>query len=224
VLTAAEASGGARACTEMATDYAKVRQQFGRPIGTFGPVKHHCANMLAATEQATAGAWGAARADLDDAQAELAAATACCLALPAFAFCAKQNIHVHGGIGYTWEHDAHLDLRRAVALEALMGPVDRAREDVVRLLGRGVRTKDRIELPPEADAFREEVRSFVDRYRALPKADKFLLRLDGHARLVRRKQRYVVADADHEEPGELGRDSPRASWDSRKARATRASS
>ena len=106
----------------MAAEYAKERRQFGRPIGTFGPVKHHCANMLVATEQATAGAWGAARADLDDEQAELAAATACCLALPAFAFCAKLNIQVHGGIGYTWEHDAHLYLRRAIALEALIGP------------------------------------------------------------------------------------------------------
>ncbi len=171
-LTAAEAAGGARGCTEMATRYAKERQQFGRPIGTFGPVKHHCANMLVATEQATAGAWGAARADLDEEQAELAAATASCLALPAFAFCARQNIQVHGGIGYTWEHDAHLYLRRAIALEALMGPVDRAREDVVRLLGRGVRTKATIDLPPEADAFREEVRAFVDRYRALPDEDK----------------------------------------------------
>jgi alkylation response protein AidB-like acyl-CoA dehydrogenase len=172
VLCAAEAAGGARACTEMATEYAKVREQFGRPIGTFGPVKHHCANMLVATEQATAGAWGAARADLDDEQAELAAATASCLALPAFMFCARQNIQVHGGIGYTWEHDAHLYLRRAIALEALMGPVARAREDVVRLMGRGVRTKATIELPPEAEAFREEVRAFVDRYRELPKEDR----------------------------------------------------
>jgi alkylation response protein AidB-like acyl-CoA dehydrogenase len=171
-LAAAEAAGGARACTEMAAEYAKERQQFGRPIGTFGPVKHHCANMLVATEQATAGAWGAARADLDDEQAELAAATACCLALPAFSFCAKLNIQVHGGIGYTWEHDAHLYLRRAIALEALMGPIDRARESVVRLMGRGVRTRTTIELPAEAEAFREDVRSFVDVYRALPEQDK----------------------------------------------------
>ena len=171
-LAAAEAAGGARACTEMAAEYAKERQQFGRPIGTFGPVKHHCANMLVATEQATAGAWGAARADLDDDEAELAAATACCLALPAFSFCAKLNIQVHGGIGYTWEHDAHLYLRRAIALEALMGPIDRARESVVRLMGRGVRTRTTIELPAEAEAFREDVRSFVDVYRALPEQDK----------------------------------------------------
>jgi alkylation response protein AidB-like acyl-CoA dehydrogenase len=171
-LGAAEAAGGARACTEMATAYAKERRQFGRPIGTFGPVKHHCANMLAATEQATAGAWGAARVDLDDAQADLAAAIACSLALPAFAFCAKQNIQVHGGIGYTWEHDAHLYLRRAIATEGFLGPVSRAREDVVRLMGEGTRTRDTIELPPEADAFRDEARAFVERYRALPKDEK----------------------------------------------------
>jgi alkylation response protein AidB-like acyl-CoA dehydrogenase len=171
-LSAAEAAGGARACTEMATAYAKERQQFGRPIGTFGPVKHHCANMLAATEQATAGAWGAARVDLDDGQADLAAATACSLALPAFAFCAKQNIQVHGGIGYTWEHDAHLYLRRAIATEAFFGPVTRAHEDVVRLMGEGTRTKDTIELPAEADSFREEARSFVERYRGLPKEEQ----------------------------------------------------
>jgi alkylation response protein AidB-like acyl-CoA dehydrogenase len=156
----------------MATEYAKQRKQFGRPIGTFGPVKHHCANMLVATEEATAGAWGAARADLDDAQADLAAATACSLALPAFAFCSKLNVQVHGGIGYTWEHDAHLYVRRAIALEALVGPVDEAREDVVRLMGAGARTKATIELPAEADAFREEVRVFVEQYRALPETDR----------------------------------------------------
>lgn len=171
-LAAAEAAGGARACTEMASEYAKVRQQFGRPIGAFGPVKHHCANMLVATEQAAAGAWGAARADLDEAEAELAAATACCLALPAFTFCAHQNIQVHGGIGYTWEHDAHLYLRRAIVLEALIGPVDRARRDVARNLAHGVRTKSTIDLPSEADAFREEVRAFVEQYRSLPKDER----------------------------------------------------
>jgi len=172
VLAAAEAAGGARACTEMATAYAKEREQFGRPIGAFGPVKHHCANMLVATEQATAGAWGAARADLDDEQAELAAAIACSLALPAFAFCASQNVQVHGGIGYTWEHPAHLFVRRAIALEALFGPVSAAREDVVRLVGRGVCTRVTIELPAEADGFRRDARAFVERYRTLPEYER----------------------------------------------------
>ncbi|HIF96488.1 MAG TPA: acyl-CoA dehydrogenase [Myxococcales bacterium] len=171
-LCAAEAAGGARACTEMATAYAKERVQFGRPIGTFGPVKHHCANMLVATEQATAGAWGAAREDLSPDEAEFAAATACGLALPAFVFCAKQNIQVHGGIGYTWEHDAHLYLRRAIALDSLMGSVDLAREDIVRLMARGVRTKATIELPPEAEAYREEARAVAKQVAALSKEAK----------------------------------------------------
>ena len=171
-LSAAEAAGGARACTEMATAYAKERVQFGRPIGTFGPVKHHCANMLVATEQATAGAWGAARENLSRDEAELAGAIACGLALPAFVFCAKQNIQIHGGIGYTWEHDAHLYLRRAIALESLMGSVDLAREDIVRLMARGVRTKAAIELPPEAEAYREDARAVAKQVAGLSKDAK----------------------------------------------------
>ena len=171
-LSAAEAAGGAHACTEMATAYAKERVQFGRPIGTFGPVKHHCANMLVAAEQATAGAWGAAREDLSPEEAELAAAVASSLALPAFEGNAKLNIQVHGGIGYTWEHDAHLYLRRAVALESLMGPVGQARQDAVRLLGEGVRTKVSVALPPEAEGFREEARAAAERLGGLPKDER----------------------------------------------------
>ncbi len=171
-LAAAEAAGGARACTEMATAYAKERVQFGRPIGTFGPVKHHCADMLVATEQATAGAWGATREDLREDEAALAAAVAHALALPAFAFCARQNIQVHGGIGYTWEHDAHLYLRRAIALEAFVGPSARAREEVVQSMRRGVRTRTTVTLPAEAERFREEARAFVGRYRSLPREER----------------------------------------------------
>ena len=132
-LAAAEAAGAARACTEMATAYARERVQFGRPIGTFGPVKHHCANMLVATEQATAGAWNAARAGARRPTSPSSPRRSpCSLALPASAFCAQsQNIQVHGGIGYTWEHDAHLYLRRAIALESL----DRPRRSRAR--GRG---------------------------------------------------------------------------------------
>jgi len=172
VLSAAEAAGGARACTEMATEYAKERVQFGRPIGTFQAVKHHCANMLVATEQATAGAWGAARGDLDKDEAELAAAIAASLALPGFVYCAELNIQVHGGIGFTWEHDAHLYLRRANALIALVGPADAAREDVTMWMSRGVRTRTTIELPPEAEPIRAEVRRFATEYSALPDDQK----------------------------------------------------
>jgi len=168
-LAAAEAAGAARACTEMATAYAKERVQFGRPIGTFGPVKHHCANMLVATEMATAGAWGATRNDLGAAETELAAAIASSLALPGFAFCARLNVQIHGGVGYTWEHDAHLYLRRALALESVMGPVARARQEVTRWVTRGVKTKTTIALPPEAEPFRAEARRFVEEYQSLPK-------------------------------------------------------
>jgi alkylation response protein AidB-like acyl-CoA dehydrogenase len=156
----------------MAAEYAKQREQFGRPIGTFQAVKHHCANMLVATEQATASAWAAVRPNLAGDEASLAAAIACGLALPAFEDCAQLNIQVHGGVGFTWEYDAHLYLRRAIALQALMGPADEAREDVARLMGAGVRARATIELPPEAEAIREEVREFAQSYRKLPKEQR----------------------------------------------------
>jgi alkylation response protein AidB-like acyl-CoA dehydrogenase len=167
ILAAAEASGGAHACTEMASEYAKVREQFGRPIGTFQAVKHHCANMVVDAESATAVAWDAARAALEDRQAEWASAIAASVALPAFARCCQLNVQVHGGIGYTWEHDAHLYVRRSGALSALFD-ADRAHEDVTRLSAQGVRRSDAIDLPPEAEAFRAEVREFIARYAALP--------------------------------------------------------
>ena len=114
-LLAAEAVGGASDCVDAAVDYAKVRQQFGRTIATFQAVKHHCANMLVAAESAIAAVWDASRAaSEDEEQFRLAAAVAAALALPAYARNAELNIQVHGGIGFTWEHDAHLHLRRAL--------------------------------------------------------------------------------------------------------------
>jgi alkylation response protein AidB-like acyl-CoA dehydrogenase len=170
-MAAAEASGGAHACVEMATAYAKVRVQFGRPIGTFQAIKHHCTNMLVDAEQATASAWDAARASAEDNQAELASAVAAGLALPAFARCCQLNVQVHGGIGYTWEHDAHLYVRRSGALSALFGS-DSALEDVVRLTAAGVKRSYAIDLPPEAEAFRSEVREFVARLQSVPEVHR----------------------------------------------------
>src|SRR5215472_9618002 len=121
VLLAAEATGVARECTEMATAYAKVREQFGRPIAMFQAVKHHIANMLVATELATAAVWDAARAWASGGeQLTYAAAIAATLALDGADLCANLNTQVHGGIGFTWEHDAHLYLRRATAIEAII--------------------------------------------------------------------------------------------------------
>ena len=170
-LAAAEAAGGAHACTEMASEYAKVREQFGRTIGTFQAVKHHCVNMLVDAEQATAAAWDAARAGGDIDQAELASAVAASLALPAFARCCQLNVQVHGGIGYTWEHDAHLYVRRSGALSALFS-AERALEDVTRLAAAGVKRTYAIELPPEAETFRAEVIQFVEQYTPLPEDRK----------------------------------------------------
>src|SRR5581483_1974761 len=121
VLAAAEAAGIASACTEMAVAYAKEREQFGRTIGTFQAVKHLCADMLVEAEMATAAAWDAARCDPADPGSELACAVAAARALPAAVENAQRNIQVHGGIGFTWEHDAGIYLRRANSLAALVG-------------------------------------------------------------------------------------------------------
>ena len=113
---AAEAVGGVAEVTTHAAEYAKAREQFGRPIATFQAVKHHCANMLVAAELATAAAWDAGRAASGGGdQFSYTGAIAATLAVPAAVSNAQLNIQVHGGIGFTWEHDAHLYLRRAAA-------------------------------------------------------------------------------------------------------------
>ncbi len=170
VLLAAEATGVASECTEQAAAYAKVRVQFGRPIATFEAVKHHCANMLVATELATAAVWDAARAASEGGdQFSLAAAEAAALALVAADECANLNIQVHGGIGFTWEHDAHLYLRRATALEAIAGGEAAAR-DVTDHVRRGTRRIRTIDLPPEAEPMRDEVRAFAEQVHGLDAA------------------------------------------------------
>src|SRR5215475_11567854 len=125
VLLAAEACGIADWAVSTAAAYAKIRHQFGRPIGQFQGVKHRCAWMLTAAEQAAAAAWDAARALDDpapgDGAADFAAATAALVAVDAAVTCAHECIQVLGGIGYTCEHDAHLYYRRALSLRALLG-------------------------------------------------------------------------------------------------------
>ncbi|SHN43093.1 acyl-CoA dehydrogenase [Cryptosporangium aurantiacum] len=168
-LAAAEAAGGAHATLAMALEYAKVREQFGRTIGSFQAVKHHLADMLVAAETATAAAWDAARAAAGDpAQADLASAVAAAIALSAYQFTAQKNIQILGGIGFTWEHDAHLYLRRAVTLAALWGPVAAAEDDVAAAALAGVRREYAVDLPPEAETYRSEARTFVASYREAP--------------------------------------------------------
>ena len=120
-LFAAEAAGVAAWCSGTAAGYAGTRRQFGRPIGSFQAVKHLCATMACRAERAAALAWDAARAADVPAGHPLAAAAAAALALDDAVDNAKDCIQVLGGIGFTWEHDAHLYLRRALALRQLLG-------------------------------------------------------------------------------------------------------
>ena len=122
VALAAEQAGGARRCLEMSAGYARTRVQFGRPIGSFQAVKHKCADMLARVELAEASAREAARlADEQAAEFPVAAATAHICCSQSYVFAATENIQVHGGIGFTWEHPAHLYFRRARSSELLFG-------------------------------------------------------------------------------------------------------
>jgi alkylation response protein AidB-like acyl-CoA dehydrogenase len=122
VALAAEQAGGARRCLEMSAEYARTRFQFGRAIGTFQAIKHKCADMLARVELAEAAAREAARlADEEAAEFPVAAATAHISASRAYMFAAAENIQVHGGIGFTWEHPAHLYFRRAKSSGLLFG-------------------------------------------------------------------------------------------------------
>jgi alkylation response protein AidB-like acyl-CoA dehydrogenase len=166
-VLAAEAVGVAAETTEQAAEYAKARQQFGRPIATFQAVKHHCANMLVAAELATAATWDAGRAGIGGGdQFSYTAAIAAVLAVPAAVGNANLNIQVHGGIGFTWEHDAHLYLRRAAAVAAVLD-TERAAVEVTGLVRRGVRRAAAIELPPEAEPVRAAIGPDVARLRDL---------------------------------------------------------
>jgi alkylation response protein AidB-like acyl-CoA dehydrogenase len=122
VALGAEQAGGARRCLQMSAGYARTRFQFGRPIGSFQAVKHKCADMLVRVELAEAAAREAARL-ADEAAAEfgVAAATTHICCSQAYLFAATENIQVHGGIGFTWEHPAHLYFRRAKSSELLFG-------------------------------------------------------------------------------------------------------
>ena len=162
-LFAAEAVGGASDCVDASVEYAKVREQFGRTIATFQAVKHHCANMLVAAESAVAVVWDAARAaGEDEQQFRLIAAAAATLAFPAYVRNSELNIQVHGGIGFTWEHDAHLHLRRALTLQSLLGG-DGPATDTYAMTASDVSRANSLDLPAEAEAMRAEIRAEAQR-------------------------------------------------------------
>ncbi|WP_433564272.1 acyl-CoA dehydrogenase [Nocardia sp. CA-151230] len=151
-LVAAEAAGIAGWCLETATEYAKVREQFGRKIGEFQAVKHICAWMLCRAEQIRAVAADAAAAvDSGSAELQLAAAVALSMSLDAAVENAKDCIQVLGGIGFTWEHDAHLYLRRATALRQLLGGTARWRARVAELTLAGMRRTVGVDLGADGE-------------------------------------------------------------------------
>ena len=177
-LLSAECVGVARWATETASEYAKIREQFGRPIGQFQAIKHKCAGMIAETERATAAVWDAARA-IDEfiggnaeASYEFAAAVAATLAPVAAQHCAQDCIQVHGGIGFTWEHDTNVYYRRAIVLAACFGrAADYPQQVVDTATTTGMRSIN-IDLDPDTEKLRDEIRAEVAALKALPKDER----------------------------------------------------
>ncbi|MEO5874767.1 MAG: acyl-CoA dehydrogenase [Streptosporangiaceae bacterium] len=162
VLLGAEAAGTASWCVTTAAEYAKVREQFGRPIGQFQGVKHKAARMLISLEQARATVWDAARA-LNEAapEAGFAAGVAAVIAPDAGVQTAKDAIQILGGIGFTWEHEAHLYLRRALTLRALLGPAKEWAGSVAALALDGGRRAVELELDADSEPIRDRVRAEI---------------------------------------------------------------
>ncbi|GAA0337201.1 acyl-CoA dehydrogenase [Actinoallomurus spadix] len=168
LLIGAEAVGLADWCVTTAAEYAKVREQFGRPIGQFQGVKHKCARMLIDLEKARAAVWDAARACDDPAdESRFAAGVAAVIAPDAALRCARDCIQVLGGIGFTWEHEAHLYLRRASTLRVLLGPGKEWAGQVARLALDGVRRAVEVELDEDTEPLRDRVRAEVEELAAI---------------------------------------------------------
>jgi alkylation response protein AidB-like acyl-CoA dehydrogenase len=131
----AEMCGGAQKVLEMSVDYAKVREQFGRPIGSFQAIQHKCANMLVEVESSKSATYYAAWAVANDvAEAPLAAAMAKAYCSDAYRHTAGEGIQIHGGIGFTWEHDMHIYFKRAKSSEVTFGDATWNREIVAQLI------------------------------------------------------------------------------------------
>ncbi len=132
----AEMCGGAQKVLEMSVDYAKVREQFGRPIGSFQAIQHKCANMLVEVESSKSATYYAAWAVANDVpEAPLAAAMAKAYCSDAYRHTSGEGIQIHGGIGFTWEHDMHIYFKRAKSSEVTFGDATWNREIVAQLIG-----------------------------------------------------------------------------------------
>jgi 3-oxochol-4-en-24-oyl-CoA dehydrogenase len=180
-LLSAEAIGVARWATDTASQYAKIREQFGRPIGQFQAIKHKCAEMIADTERATAAVWDAARAidearqnnwDIVGSGVEFAAAVAATLAPAAAQRCAQDCIQVHGGIGFTWEHDTNVYYRRALMLAACFGRSSEYPQKVVDTATTSGMRAVNIDLDPDTEKLRAEIRAEVAALKAMERGPR----------------------------------------------------
>jgi alkylation response protein AidB-like acyl-CoA dehydrogenase len=136
IALSAEQLGGAQRALDMAVGYAKTRQQFGRPIGSFQAIKHRCADLLAEVESLRSAVAYAASAVADDSsEIPVVASLVKAYASEVFFHVAAENIQIHGGIGFTWEHDAHLYLKRAKASELFLGDGSYHRERLAQRIG-----------------------------------------------------------------------------------------
>ncbi|MHB8438946.1 MAG: acyl-CoA dehydrogenase family protein [Acidimicrobiales bacterium] len=136
VALAAEQVGGAQKCLDMSVEYAKTRIQFGRPIGSFQAIKHKCADMLLEVESAKSAAYYAGWAAAEDSdELPVVASLAKSYCSEAYFHAAAENIQIHGGIGFTWEHDAHLYFKRAKSSELLFGDPTYHRELLAQRIG-----------------------------------------------------------------------------------------
>jgi alkylation response protein AidB-like acyl-CoA dehydrogenase len=136
VALAAEQVGGAQKVLEMSVEYAKVRVQFGRPIGSFQAIKHKCADMLLEVESAKSAAYYAmwAASEMNE-ELPVVASLAKAYCSDAYFHAAAENIQIHGGIGFTWEHPAHLYFKRAKTDELLFGDPTYHREQLAQRIG-----------------------------------------------------------------------------------------
>jgi 3-oxochol-4-en-24-oyl-CoA dehydrogenase len=168
-VLAAEAAGLARWQLETAAEYAKVREQFGKPIGSFQAVKHMCAEMLLRSQQVAVAASDVAEAAIegDAAQLSIAAAVAAAAAIDAAKHNGRDCIQVLGGIGFTWEHDAHLYLRRAYATAQILGGHGTWLRRVAALTRSGLRRQLHVDTGA-AEAIRPEIAAVVAQIAALP--------------------------------------------------------
>jgi len=174
-LAAAEASGLAAWCLDTAVEYAKVREQFGAPIGSFQAIKHLCATMLEATEAIAATAWDVAAVVADGATGtdrDFAVDVAAVVAIDGAVQVAQDCVQVLGGIGFTFEHDAHLYLRRALGLRAVVssfsGGPDEAAIRLTAAAAAGRRREVRVDFEGADEPFRDSTRAALAEIAALP--------------------------------------------------------